>query len=311
MKVAHILVVIAAIASVRCASSPSGKPAPPAASRTSGVITIRGTSHPYLIEGTGVTCIIVGPAPQYARAFSDRLKQHLRLVYVDFKQSWNAESDAGADANMDTLVDEVDQVRRALGLDRICVLGHSAAGIIALEYAARHAALTTHVIVIGTPPFLGAALGKARTEFWDSDASPERKAAYERNKQRLPDDVLKTLSPRDAFAMRYVRTGPKYFYDASYDYAGAWLGQRLATELVLRFVGLEFDPRPRLASNTAPVLVLLGRYDYAVPYPLWDGIEDRIPHVTRRRLERSGHFPMLEEPAAFDDAIIRWLEAAR
>src|SRR5215813_13670088 len=57
--------------------------------RTSGVLTIGATPNPYLIEGTGLTCIVVGPAPLYPPLFPDRLKQRIRFVYVDFKNSWN------------------------------------------------------------------------------------------------------------------------------------------------------------------------------------------------------------------------------
>jgi proline iminopeptidase len=311
MKFVHVLAAVVPIAFACRTSSPGVPVVGPVVTRSSGLITVRGTPHPYLIEGMGPPCIVVGPAPGYARQFSDRLKQHVRLVYVDFKQSWNADTGAGPDPTLDALVEEVDEVRRALGLARACVIGHSAPGLVALEYAARHADVTSQVILIAVPPFLGPALTRTRAEFWAADATAERRATLERNVQRIPDDLLRRLPPRDGFAMRYVRNGPKYFYDASYDFSWAWLGQRVSTELIVHFLGFDIDPRLRLTSNTVPILVVLGRYDYAVPYPLWDGIEGRIPHVTRARLERSGHFPMLDEPAAFDDAVIHWLETAR
>src|SRR5262245_9999296 len=65
--------------------------------RTSGVLTIGGTPYPYLIEGTGLTCIVVGLAPAYPPLFPDRLKLRIRFVYVDFKNSWNAESPRGVE----------------------------------------------------------------------------------------------------------------------------------------------------------------------------------------------------------------------
>jgi proline iminopeptidase len=307
----HILAAVAPVAFACAAGNASGKAPALPVQRSSGVVMVRGTPHPYFVEGTGTPCIVVGTSPQYAQMLSDRLKQHIRFIYVDFKQSWNAEGAGELDITIDTLVDEVDQVRRALGFARVCVIGHSAPGLVALVFAARHAEVTSRAILIAVPPLLGPALAQARTEFWDADASPERKAALARNKQRLPDSLLATLSPRDAFAMRYVRNGPVYFHDASYDFSWAWLGQRIATEFVQRFLKQEIDPRPRLGSNTVPILVILGRYDYAVPYYLWDGIEARVPRVTRVRLERSGHEPMLDEPAAFDDEIIRWLATTR
>lgn len=37
--------------------------------RSSGVFTIGGTPHPYLIEGEGVTCIVTGLAPFFPPLF--------------------------------------------------------------------------------------------------------------------------------------------------------------------------------------------------------------------------------------------------
>jgi proline iminopeptidase len=107
--------------------------------RTSGVLNINGTPHPYLTEGTGLTCIVTGPAPLHPPLWSDRLKQRIRFVFVDFKNSWNAESPRNVEKiTMDSLVDEIDQVRNALGLDKVAVLGHSAPGFVAVEYGLRH-----------------------------------------------------------------------------------------------------------------------------------------------------------------------------
>lgn len=154
---------------------------------------------------------------------------------------------------------------------------------------------------------------RSTTSFWETDASADRKAAKRRLDERLPNATLKSLSPRDEFAMRYVRNGPKYFCDTSYDFAWLWLGRHFWAELIARYVttiAANWDPRPRLARNTVPTFVALGRYDYNVPPVTWDGLRT-TPHLTAHVLERSGHFPMLEEPVVFDDLLIRWLDAQR
>src|SRR5207247_1887665 len=120
----------------------------------SGVLTIAGTPHPYLAEGTGETCIVVGLAPLYPALYSERLKQRIRFVYVDFKNSWNAESPRGVEkVTMDSLVDEVDQVRSGLGLEKVCVIGHSAPGLVAVEYTLRHPARVSHMILVSVEPY--------------------------------------------------------------------------------------------------------------------------------------------------------------
>ena len=106
----------------------------PQTPRGSGVLTVDGAPHPYLTEGTGIPCVVVGLATLYPPLFSERLKQRIRFVYVDFKKSWNAESaDRLEGVTLDSLVEEVDQVRRGLGLDKVCLVGHSAPGLVAVE----------------------------------------------------------------------------------------------------------------------------------------------------------------------------------
>jgi proline iminopeptidase len=283
--------------------------------RTSGMLTIGATPHPFLTEGTGQTCIVVGLAPSYAPLFSDRLKQRIRFVYVDFKNSWNAESPRGvAQITMDTLLDEIDQVRTGLGLPKACLIGHSAPGLIAMEYSLRHPERVSHVILVSVEPCFTRDYLKARTAFWELDASAERKAVYARNLQRVPDELLRTLSPRDAFALRYARTAPQYFYDPSYDFYWAFSGRQFSAEMISHYVSsiiADYDPRPRLANNSVPILLVLGKYDYNIPYHEWDLPRKTTPHLTSHLFERSAHFPMIEEGARFDEAVLRWLGVPR
>jgi proline iminopeptidase len=283
--------------------------------RSSGVLTIGGTPHLYLTEGTGLTCIVVGLAPSYPPLYSDQLKRRIRFVYVDFKNSWNAESAGGVEKmTMDALVDEVDQVRSGLRLERACVVGHSAPGLVAVEYTLRHPDRVSHMILVSVEPYFTPEWLKARAKFWETDASAERKAAYSRNVERFPDELLQKLSPRDAFALRYVRNGPRYFYDPSYDLYWAFAGKHFSAELITYFINTivaNYDPRPRLTRNTVPAFVALGRYDYNIPYREWDGARKTTPHLASQIFERSGHFPMLEESERFDESVIRWLDAPR
>jgi proline iminopeptidase len=165
---------------------------------------------------------VVGLAPGYASLFSDVLKQRIRFILVDFKNTWGAEAPRDVERiTLDVLVEEIDEVRRAFGLNKVCVVGHSMPGLLALEYAVRHPDHVSHGILIGMPPSYSRETPTLQEAFWQADASVERKAIKQQLDERLPSATLLSLSPRDAFAMRYVRNGPKYFFDASWQ--GPWL----------------------------------------------------------------------------------------
>jgi pimeloyl-ACP methyl ester carboxylesterase len=69
-------------------------------------------------------------------------------------------------------------------------------------------------------------------------------------------------------------------------------------------------PRLRRRHLGVPMILILGRYDYAVPYEAWDGLKARLPKLTYHLFERSSHFPMIDEPARFDETLIRWITAS-
>ena len=57
-----------------------------------------------------------------------------------------------------------------------------------------------------------------------------------------------------------------------------------------------------------PVLVIMGRNDFAVPHTLWSGILPDLDNVSFNLLERSAHTPQLEEPNAFNGILLNWLK---
>jgi hypothetical protein len=72
--------------------------------------------------------------------------------------------------------------------------------------------------------------------------------------------------------------------------AGTWnitafAGKHFSAELIDHFISTiikEYDPRPRLATNAVPKLLMLGRYDYNIPYREWDSEKDDAAHDDAR-----------------------------
>ena len=101
--------------------------------------------------------IVIGSSAYYPRVFSQGLRKHLRLVFLDHRgfapPPGNVDTSAFA---LDKLVEDVGNLRE-LGLGRIAVMGHSGHAYIALEYAKKYPANVSHVIMIGIAPDLSAA----------------------------------------------------------------------------------------------------------------------------------------------------------
>ena len=93
-----------------------------------------------------------------------RLERSLRMVYFDQRGSGHSERPANRDYSMATLVNDVEGLRAALGVNQITLVGHSFGGVLALEYAARYPEHVSHLILVSTPADVPAscAIRKAR-----------------------------------------------------------------------------------------------------------------------------------------------------
>jgi proline iminopeptidase len=70
---------------------------------------------------------------------------------------------------------------------------------------------------------------------------------------------------------------------------------------------LPYDLAQGPEQITAPVFLGLGRYDYVVPYTLWDKEREKLPHLSFTLFEHSGHTPQLEDSIHFDRKLKEWL----
>jgi len=113
----------------------------------------RGADIFFTRRGAGPTCLVlssIGTLP-YEQQMPAALDAKLDLVFVDVRGSGRS-GGAVADLTFDVLAEDLEAVRRALGVQRVAVLGHSMLGVLALEYTRRCPGSVSHAIVVGTPP---------------------------------------------------------------------------------------------------------------------------------------------------------------
>jgi len=125
----------------------------------------------------------------------------------------------------------------------------------------------------------------------------------------LTPEVRATLSAADIFVREYVANGPMCWYDPTYDCS--WLWEEVAPDgpVLERLGGLfeNYDLAQGPAEISVPVLIAAGRYDYCAPYTLWEEHRHKLPLHTYVLFDRSAHFPPLEEPQRFDQALLTWV----
>jgi proline iminopeptidase len=268
------------------------------------VVSVNGADLFYTTRGSGVPCIvpcIVGTSV-LERLTPSPLTDHFQFVYVDMRGSGQSTGDP-ADVTFDVLASDLDAVRADLGFARVAVLGYSIMGAAALEYGRRCPGTVSHVIMAGAPPTGDLqAMAAASTDFFAADGSQERKAILQENMSRLPPGTPPTQA---IFAQTPMR-----FFDPRFDAAALFAGSMFKPRVFEHFLGpltARWTVLAGLESLRVPVLLAHGRYDYVVPFTMWDGIVDRLPDAHLQLFERSGHQTFFEEPERFVEVVLAWM----
>lgn len=277
-----------------------------------GYIEVDGFKLRYLTEGEGPDTLIIGSSVYYPRSFSQNLRQFLRVHFIDYRGFAEGPE---VELTFKTLLNDIEHIRQKLGLKKCIVVGHSAHGLLALEYAKKYKEHVSHVVIIGMPPHMKPDNIAMAQRNWDESVWPERKAAFEKNMELMPDEKLNQL-PRDQwFLQMNFRNVPKSWFDYNFDSSPLWEGVKPNThvldQMYLRFAR-EIDVSQGLESLDLPVLLVYGRFEFLVaPVHSWDSLRPKFKDLTVRIFEKSAHSPQYEQPDLFDAELLKWLKIAK
>ncbi len=280
---------------------------------STGSVDADGVRLLYSREGTGAPLFVIGSSVYYPRAFSARLRQHFDLVFADsrhFVGSYEPTAQELDRLTLDSFADDVEIVRRQLGIERMALLGHSVHAQIAIAYARKYPARTSHLVLVGGVPCARDDFAADAERLWNEEASTERKSRLATGVERL-DERLAAAGPRRSFAVMYQARGPLYWADPAYD--ATWLLDGLennaALNRLMAVLPSQSEVGRTLQEIKAPILVVLGRLDFAVPCTVWQRLALGLDHVTLAMLEHDGHNPQTEAPERFDATLLDWLGA--
>jgi len=242
----------------------------------------------------------------FAELAGRRLEPHAMMIYLDQRGCGRSERPWDGDYALDTLVADLEALRRELGVTRWVLLGHSFGGTLALEYAARFPDQVAGLILVGA--FSDAASTYAEWERELADRFPELAdgtggSAYDR--------VTHALAERDAAAF----FGELQFVDARHrerqDAVDARSGLRNTGELARAMFGGPLRTYAFTAFDQirAPALVIAGRHDRSIGLASQRALAERLPKARWSELAESAHFPYLEEPDRFTREVLEFLTA--
>ncbi len=175
--------------------------------RVTIIIMNDGTKLSYFIEGEGYPCIVVTEGILLSNTLSTELKKHFKFIFVNARMNVSDPGDVNK-ITLDLIVDDVEQVRKAINEEKVMVFGHSISGLIALEYARKYPQYASHVIMNGSPPFYNDRFDSISGNYWQKNASKERKEALFNSWLNISRDSLNNLGTSDAGKLSYLLNSP-------------------------------------------------------------------------------------------------------
>lgn len=199
--------------------------------------------------------------------------------------------------NQALYLEDFEALRVHLNVQRWTVIGHSAGGILAMDYAAAYPDRIDKLILLDTAPVAFQYLTAFQDNVLDrlSLEDRDRLATLEKEDSPQSRTGVAELEAKSLFFDR--RIGEQLAGELS----SAWhanVGHTLGPEITAP----GYDLRPRLKNFDRPVLVLNGRQDPMDPLMAYE-TSLAFSHATLQFIDRAGHFPWLDQPKEFDKAL--------
>jgi proline iminopeptidase len=266
----------------------------------------------YKVAGSGPVLMVQPPgwgigAGLYEQTFGP-LESRFTVVYHDPRGSGRSEAPADPDEmNVGRFVEDLELLRKHLGLDSFALIGHSHGGLIALNYALRYPRRLSHLLP------LDAQLGVDEPR---EDA--QRNLPKLANDPRFKDAAQALGGPwklesDEDMSVLVERVWPIYFFNPECEAAVATRRSMRASRISVAAMQAtsasngRFLVRDKLSAIRVPTLVLVGRHDVLCSPVQAKIIHDGIPQSRLVIFEKSGHMPWLEEPRAFLSTVTDFL----
>jgi proline iminopeptidase len=274
-----------------------------------GTFESNGLKLTYETQGSGNEFVIVvhggaGLPHEYFHPMLYNLSRYTSLVFFDRRADMLSATSGRGMAPITEMSDDIDALRKKLGLERVTLLGHSFGATIALNYALRYPSNVKRLILVSAGAYVENPYeGEKRIL---SKLSKEETAAY-----RSSEGGTGATNPCERVRKRYAVLYPHYFrhlipYEFDRGVYTAYF-DALSKKEALASDAKGLDVRAQLSEIKAPTLVVTGRHDLVTPPDQSAELASGLPLSKLVVLDHSGHFPFFEENYLFTEWVRHFL----
>ncbi|MFN8470324.1 MAG: alpha/beta hydrolase [Caldilineaceae bacterium] len=259
----------------------------------------------YRVSGRGPVCILPTPgwgvSIQYLEGLRP-LEELFTVVYLETRGTGRSQTPATtAEFGWEHFTADLEALRQHLQQERVWLLGHSQGGVMVMHYVLTHPKRVLGLLVVDSIPG------------FDAEWMRESRARAEQYGQgvlweRIVDAILyhppTTADELQALDNDSGPVAPCYWHDlANVEKHAATFA---ATTTALQpYQGVahshlaDFDFVSRLPDIAAPALIVVGASDGVCSLSQSQRLHLGLAHSKLLVIEKTGHFPWLEEPNAF------------
>jgi proline iminopeptidase len=273
-----------------------------------------GREFEYVAQGRGPATLLVHPGGpgltyHYLRGLLKLASANLRVILFNPRgvgHSWAPKNPR--EYTIANMAEDVEAIRRAFGIRELHLLGYSAGGFVALEYAHRYERHLTSLLLCATAGsaeeiraanrlMLAAASPRQRTRLKElTKAKAFESADYQKLAQQIAQPFstrFLTSSPAD---WKGTKSHPTVYHA---------MMTRSGDEFVVDGTIASWDGRKYYSKIEAPSVVVVGKYDFFLEPSM--EMAERIEPAHLRVLPHSSHMEILEQPREFLGTIREFL----
>ena len=282
-------------------------------STTSGFLEINGSQVYYKTIGEGEPLVIVHGGPvmdhSYLLPHLEELAKDYQLILYDQRACGRASVEVQvATMNLDGFVEDIEQIRQALKLEKINLLGHSWGGLLAMKYGIKYPENLNHLI-------LSNSIAPSVAD-WQLEGGRVSERATNKDRQDrqaiMESGALQSENPSKAIEkLLRISFRPQMYDTTNLSKLNLYVPQDyMQRSQVFGLLGPDlanFNLYSDLKKVTCPTLVVYGSEEPATSLHA-QKMTDSFSNGQLSIIQKSGHFPFVENQKQFFAAVQSFLK---
>lgn len=269
---------------------------------------IIGQGMPIVVIHGGAGCI----TQDYLLPYMARLAEQNLLIFYDQRGLGRSTGELTPEKiNIQTYVEDIDAIRRSLGMEKISLLGHSWGGFLGMHYAISHPESVENLILLSNMPASSEDFALFIEEL------TKRLAPYYEQLQEIEASELYITGDPETVAKQLRMNFQTYTYKSEdvnklnlYKSQQAALNGFKVWEILRDNIFMKpFNLFQELSQLQCPTLIIHGDSD-PIPLATAKHINKAIAHSKLSVIEQCGHFPYVEKPEVLFQEINAFLHPA-